>query len=232
MGGDFQIFDILLLAAIGGFLAVRLWRILGRRTGNEQRRDPMWTRPPAAPPAPRPPGATAKVVPLPPRGPVIEGIATPVPGNAPAGRNGIAALRAADPSFEEQHFLTGARAAFQIIVNSFAAGDEAALRPLLSDEVFHSFAQAIDARRAARERLETNLIALKSADIAEAAIDGDHGLVTVKFVSDQTNVVRGDDGTVHDGDPEHVVEKTDLWTFARRLRSPDPNWILVTTHNV
>jgi predicted lipid-binding transport protein (Tim44 family) len=230
MGGEFQIFDILLLAAIAGFLLVRLWRVLGRRTGSEQPRDPMWNRPSVSPP-PRPPGASAKVVPLPPRGPVIDAVASPVPASTPPVRIDIAALRAADPGFEEQHFLAGARAAFQIVVNSFAAGDEAALRPLLSDEVFRSFSQAIDARRAAHERLETNLIALKTAELTSAAVEGDSGLVTVRFVSDQTNVVRGQDGTVHEGDPEHVVEKTDLWTFARVLLSPDPNWILVTTHN-
>lgn len=228
MGDGFQIFDILLFAVIAGFLAVRLWHVLGRRTGQEQRRDPFWSRPTAAPPpAPGNPPATGKVVSLTPRAPVIDGAAMPA---APA-VSGLAALRAADPNFDEQHFLTGAQAAFQIIVNSFAAGDKAALRPLLSDDVFGSFARAIDAHRAAKEQLKTNLVALKSADAVDAAIEGNAGLVTVKFVSDQTNVVRGEDGSVHDGDPERVVEKTDLWTFARQLGARDPNWTLVATHN-
>jgi predicted lipid-binding transport protein (Tim44 family) len=230
MGDGFQIFDILLFAAIAGFLVVRLWRVLGRRTGTEQRRDPSWSRPTAVPP-PRSPTGSSKIVPLTPRAPVIDGVATPVVAAPAPVRSGVAALRAADPAFEEQHFLAGARAAFQIIVKSFAAGDKTALRPLLSDDVFASFARAIDAHSAARERLETNLIAVKSAELTEAAIEGDSGLVTVKFISDQTNVVRGEDGTVHDGDPDHVIEKTDLWTFARPLRSSDPNWLLVATHN-
>lgn len=225
MGDGFHIFDILLFAAIAGFLAVRLWHVLGRRTGQEQRRDPFWSRPTGAPPPA--PGTTGKVVPLMPRAPAINGA---TPASTPAA-SGLAALKVADPSFDEQHFVAGARAAFQIIVNSFAAGDKAALRPLLSDDVFGSFSQAIDAHLAAKERLETNLIALKSADAVDAAIEGNAGLVTVKFVSDQTNVVRGEDGSVHDGDPDRVVEKTDLWTFARPLRARDPNWTLVATHS-
>lgn len=225
MGDGFQIFDILLFAAVAGFLGLRLWQVLGRRTGQEQRRDPFWNRPTGAPPPP--PGTTSKVVRLMPRAPVIEGAPAPV---TPA-VSGLAALKAADPSFDEQHFMAGARTAFQIIVNSFAAGDKAALRPLLSDDVFGSFAQAIDTHHAARERVETNLIALKSADAVDATIEGNTGIVTVKFVSDQTNVVRGEDGSVRDGDPDHVVEKTDLWTFARPLGAQDPNWTLVATHS-
>jgi predicted lipid-binding transport protein (Tim44 family) len=219
MSDGFQLFDILLFAAIAGFLVIRLRSVLGRRTGNEQRRDPF-----AAPP-PRP-TAPQRVPPATPRGPVIEGTATPVP----QGLKGVAAIAAADPSFDETTFLKGARSAFEIIVNAFAAGDTAAMQPLLSKEVYEPFAAALRERAAAKEKHETTLMSIKAADIVEAVIEGGTALVTVKFVSDQVNVTRGEDGAVRDGDPDRIVETTDVWTFARPLRSRDPNWTLVATH--
>ena len=220
MSDSFQLFEILLFAAIAGFLVIRLRSVLGRRTGNERRRDPF-TPPP--PPAVAPP----RTGPFTPREPVTEGAAVPVP---PTGAKGVAAVRAADPSFDEAGFLQGARGAFEIIVNSFAAGDTAALQPLLSKQVYEAFAGAVRDRVAAKEKHETTLLSIKSADVAEAAIEGATALVTVKFVSDQVNVTRGEDGAVRDGDPDRIVEKTDVWTFARPLRSRDPNWTLVATH--
>lgn len=218
MGEGFQFFDILLFAAIAGFLVLRLRNVLGRRTGNERRREPF------APPAPTP----EKVVPLAPRGRIIEGTATPAPAE-PA--SGIARVRAADPGFEANAFLTGARSAFEVIVHAFAAGDTAALRPLLSNDVYEGFAQAIRSRAAAKESLETTLQSIKGADIVEATLEEGVAVVTVKFVSDQINVTRAADGKVVDGDPERIVEKADFWTFSRPVRSRDPNWTLIATHS-
>jgi predicted lipid-binding transport protein (Tim44 family) len=218
MGDGFQILDILLFAAIAGFLVFRLRSVLGRRTGLEQRRDPFAAPPPPPTPIAGPPRA-------------INGSAAPAPAGAPASGGGMAALKAADPSFTEESFLTGARGAFQIIVNAFAAGDVAALQPLLSKDVFERFAEAIHTRVAAKEALQTNLVALKSAEIVETTLEGNTALVTVKFVSEQTNVTRTADGKVVEGDPERVIEHIDFWTFARPLRARDPNWMLVATHS-
>jgi predicted lipid-binding transport protein (Tim44 family) len=51
----------------------------------------------------------------------------------------------------------------------------------------------------------------------------------VKLGSQQNNVLRAMDGSIVDGDPEHPIEKTDYWTFARDTRSSDPNWVLIGT---
>ncbi len=146
-------------------------------------------------------------------------------------RPALAAIKAADPGFTEDTFLKGARGAFEIIVNSFAAGDKKALQPLLSKDVYDRFAEAIDARVAAKESLQSNLVAMKSAELVESSLESGTALVTVKFVSDQTNVTRAADGTVRDGDPARVDEHVDFWTFARPIRSRDPNWMLVATHS-
>lgn len=219
MGDGYQIIDIVVFAVIAGLLVLRLRSVLGRRTGTEQRRDPFQP-PPAKPPA-------DKVVPLPPRArPLPPALEAPTPL-----AQSLAQLKAADRSFDEKQFLTGARAAFEIIVNAFAKGDTASLQPLLSPQVYASFAEAIRQREARQEKLETHLLSIKSLDIADAALDGDAAHVTVKYVSEQSNATRAADGALVEGNPDHVEEKTDLWTFARPVRSRDPNWTLVATHS-
>jgi predicted lipid-binding transport protein (Tim44 family) len=221
MGDGYQFLDIVVFAVIAGLLVLRLRSVLGRRTGAERRRDPF-----APPPAGAPP--PEKIVPLPARDrlPVPAPVATLAP--LPAG---IASIKAADKSFDPAQFLAGARGAFEIVVNAFAKGDTATLQPLLSEAVFASFSDAINARQAQHETLETNLLSLKSVEIAEAALDGDTAHVTVKFVSEQINVTRATDRSVVEGNPDQVEEKTDLWTFARATHSRDPNWTLVATHS-
>lgn len=209
--GTLQVLEILIFAGIAGFLVLRLRSVLGRRTGLERRPDALAPKPlaPSTPP------------PVPPRA---------VSAPAAAG-NGVDAIKAADPGFDAAAFLAGARSAFEIIVNAFAAGDTAALKPLLSAEVYGRFAEAIAARQAAKETLQTTLTAIRSAEIVASSLENATALVTVKFVSDQTNVSRAADGKVVDGDPDRVTEHVDFWTFARVVRSRDPNWTLVTTHS-
>jgi predicted lipid-binding transport protein (Tim44 family) len=196
--------------------------VLGRRTGHEQRRDPF---------AQQREATADNVVALPERGKTINGAAAPAEPPPQTLAAGLSQIRAADRSFDPDHFLGGARAAFEMIVNAFAAGDSATLRPLLSDDVYDRFAEAIQARQRAKETLETNLVSIKAAEINEAMLNGRTAFVTVKFLSDQINVTRAADGTVIDGDPDRVVEKTDFWTFARNTRSQDPNWLLVATRS-
>jgi len=223
--GDFpHYFDIILFAMVAGFLILRLRSVLGRRTGHERRRNNPFLRQPE-PPRDNIPGD--KVIPLGPRVATPPPQSTEPPGDAVAA--GIARIHSADPEFDAAQFIEGARIAFDMIVSAFAAGDKAKLRPLLSDEVYRPFCAAIDERTAAKETLETRIIGLKSLDVVEADLFGRWARVTVKIVSDQINVIRAHDGSIVDGDPEHPIEKTDYWTFARDTRSTDPNWALVTT---
>ena len=219
--GDFPpYFDIILFAMIAGFLVLRLRSVLGRRTGNERRRDSLM---------PRAQATGDKVVVLPPREPGAAAPAAAAAAPADAVAAGLARIRGADPDFDPAHFLEGARGAFEIIVAAFAAGDKARLRPLLSDDVFTPFAAAIDERNAARETLETRILRLKNIDIVEAGLDGRTARITVRLHSEQINVVRAHDGSVVDGDPDHPIEKTDFWTFVRDTRATDPNWVLTAT---
>ena len=219
MGEFQQYFDIILFAMVAGFLVLRLRSVLGRRTGNERRRELFVRRQRAAPEKGQTlvepsPGAAATTTTAPPADAVAEGLNQ---------------IRRADPSFDPSQFLEGARIAFEMIVTAFANADKAGLRPLLSDEVFRQFATAIDERAAAKETLETRIVRLDSAAIVEAELLGRNAQVTVKVTSQQINVTRAMDGSIVDGDPEHPTEKTDYWTFARDTGSADPNWVLVAT---
>ena len=218
--GDFpHYFDIILFAMVAAFLVLRLRSVLGRRTGHEQRRPNPFLRRAEAP--------ADKVVPFDNRAAPQPPLVTATPADAVAA--GLERIRGADAGFDAAQFLEGARVAFEMIVEAFAAGDQSRLRPLLSDDVYKPFATAIDERASAGETLETRILQLKGLDIAEAGLTGSIARVTVKFVSDQINVLRAHDGSIVDGDPEHAIEKTDFWSFARDTRSPDPNWALVAT---
>lgn len=221
MQDSFQYLDIILFAGIAGFLLFRLWSVLGRRTGNERQRPDPYAPRPKQPQGPASPFAGAQ---RPGAGPFAA-----IP--KPASGEGLAAIQAADPSFNPDAFLAGVRGAFEMIVKAFAAGDMATLQPLLSHDVFAAFSEAIRARKAAKETQETTVVQVKAATIEHIAVEGTAGLVTAKLVSDQINVTRAADGTVIEGDPEKPIEKTDFWTFSRTLRSPNPNWTLVATQS-
>jgi predicted lipid-binding transport protein (Tim44 family) len=223
MGDGFQYFDIIIFAMVAAFLVLRLRGVLGRRTGTEK--PPRDFRSLVKP-------ATDNVVSLADGARPRDELAPPPSGpRAATPEAGLAQIRTADSAFDPGAFVQGARGAFEIIVNAFAAGDTATLRPLLSDEVYERFADAIRQRAAAKETLETQLVSIKSAEIDEAELNGRTAFITIKFISDQVNVTRATDGKIVDGDADRVVEKTDFWTFARNTRSQDPNWLLVATRS-
>jgi len=223
MSEGFAYIDILFFAMVAAFIALRLRSVLGRRTGHERRRSGVFG------PA-RPNGASDNVVALPDRSAAqVEGDAGIADLTDASIKAGLTQIRLADARFELRHFLDGARAAFEMIVEAYGAGDKDALRPLLADGVFDGFAGAIDQRRAKGQSLETQLISIRAADVVEAGMQGASARIAIRFTSEQVNVVRDADGNVLDGDPGTAEEVVDLWTFERDTASPDPNWILVET---
>ena len=230
MSEGFAYIDILFFAMVAAFIALRLRSVLGRRTGQERRRTGGFSGPSRANGTADGKSASDNVVALPDRtGAASEtdaAIADLAEGKV---KTGLTKIRLADPRFDLNQFLAGARAAFEMIVQAYAAGDKEALRPLLADDVFAGFAGAIDQRRAAGQTLETQLIAIRAADVVEAGMRGSNARIAVRVASEQVNVVRDSEGNVVDGDPGTAEEVVDIWTFERDTRSSDPNWILVET---
>jgi predicted lipid-binding transport protein (Tim44 family) len=205
--------------------------VLGRRTGDEETRRRRNEERAGLGRQGSPAEERGNVIDLPGRGPAPDtgaeldlGAYEGTPQEA-----GIRAVNARDPSFEPNGFLTGARAAFEMIVEAYAKGDKETLQPLLADEVYQGFAGAIDQRIAAGETMETRILGITKLEIREAAMRGNDAQVTVLFQSEQLNMVLDADGNVVDGDEKHPTDVTDVWTFARDVTSPDPNWKLVAT---
>jgi len=218
MEGGFPFIDIIFFAMVAAFLVLRLRSVLGRRTGHE--------RPPRTPeyggPSPDANRHNDNVVALPDRTP------STVHPDSPAAA-GLAAIKAATPGFSEAEFLKGARAAFEMIVTAFANGDRDTLRPLTSGEVYANLEGVIREREEAGHALDSTLVGIKSVDIVGAGVEGREAQITLRFVSEQVNVTRDEEGDTVAGRTDVVDEVTDIWTFARDVRAQDPNWYLIAT---
>jgi predicted lipid-binding transport protein (Tim44 family) len=217
------------------FIFLKLRSVLGQRTGRE--RPPYEGYSPRSDPV-RTPG-NDKVVTLPTRGaqPAPAAVETAPPaerwkGIAEAGSStasGLDAIMGLDRTFDVKHFLTGARAAYEMIVTAFAAGDRRTLKNLLSREVYEGFENAIREREARGESAETRFVSIEKADVTAAELRGRTAQITVRFVSQLISVTRDRSGAVIEGSPDKVADVTDVWTFARDMSSRDPNWKLVAT---
>jgi len=229
----FDIYTIIFLA-LAVFIFLRLRNVLGQRTGRERPPyDPYAAREPARP-------AAEKVVALPNRTPDAAVPTPAAPAEAPERWKGVAeagsaiasgldAIAAAAPDFDARHFLTGARAAYEMIVNAYAEGDRRTLKNLLSREVYDGFEAAITEREKRGESVESRFVSIDNAEITAAELRGRSAQVTVRFQSKLVSVTRDKNGNVIDGNAEKVTDVTDVWTFARDVSSRDPNWKLVAT---
>ena len=218
----FQFVDIILLAMVAGFLILRLRSALGRRTGHEQKPD-KYKR-------------SDNVVDLPSRtdsetGQPITRDIDPAYVGTPF-EEGLTQITLSDPHFSVQDFMTGAGSAFEMIVMAYANHDTDTLKPLLSDDVYSNFASAIQDREDRGEQMETELVIVKPPHLEAVAVDRRLATISVRFESEQVNVIKDSEGVVIDGDPEHVESVTDIWTFERDLSTSDPNWLLVATRSV
>jgi predicted lipid-binding transport protein (Tim44 family) len=157
--------------------------------------------------------------------PVWEGVAEE---GSPLARV-LEGIREKDPSFTVPRFLDGARAAYEMIITAFAAGDEQTLKPLLARDVFEGFRRAIEERRRQGQTLELEFVGIDDARIIDGSLKGNIARLTVKFVSEVITALKDREGRVIEGDPGAVTKVTDIWTFERDVTSADPNWTLVAT---
>jgi predicted lipid-binding transport protein (Tim44 family) len=220
-----ELFDIILLGLLAGFIAFRLYSVLGRRTGHERTREEQLRMPDGAETNPKPAASKDNVVTLPER-PAQSGASST--GANPLAR-ALTEIKLADRSFDNERFLTGARAAYEMTVTAFARGERDVLRPLLSEDVFDTFDRAIKSREARNVRVDFTFLKLKSARISAAEMKGRTAEVTVTFESEVMMAGYDPSGTLVEGDAKTPHSVTDIWTFARDTGSRDPNWALVAT---
>jgi predicted lipid-binding transport protein (Tim44 family) len=214
-----SLIQLLVLAGVAIFLILKLRSVLGTRDGFE-----------------KPPVRLDEVKPRARRDfEVIEGgpdrdITDHVPEGSTSAK-ALAAMKLVEPSFAVGPFLQGARGAYEMILTAFDKGELDRIRPFLADDVEASFAEVIANRESEGLTIESNFVGLKEMTLQEATFDRTTGFaeITVRFVGELTSVVRNKAGEVVEGDPKSIKRQRDVWTFARKMGDPDPNWQLVAT---
>ena len=233
MSGFFDVYSIIFLV-IAVVIFMRLGSVLGRRTGNEPAApDPRLK---GAPPASR----NDNVVSLPSRDrsaptPSAMTDLAPIDRHAAPGtplHAGLVAIATAMPSFDVNHFVDGAKMAYEMVVTAFADGDRVTLKNLLAPDVLEGFDAAISEREAKGERAELTFVGLQEAKITGAELDGRTAKLTLRFVADLISSTKDKDGKVVEGDATEVQTIRDAWTLSHDVASRDPNWKLVATEAV
>jgi predicted lipid-binding transport protein (Tim44 family) len=210
---------IVILALVALFIGLRLYSVLGERTGHEQQ--PILK--PADPDArAAPPVAQA---PTPQAAPADSGDMAFVPTAGP----GVRAILAADPSFDVARFLEGAKSAYRMILEAFWKGDLDALQSHVEPHVYEAFAAAVEQRTKDGLTLDNRLVTIDQAVISEASLERGIAIIMVRFEADIAAVTRNSEGQVVAGSLSDAVQTRDLWTFRRDTGSRDPNWLLVET---
>jgi predicted lipid-binding transport protein (Tim44 family) len=215
----------LILLAIAAVVVWRLWSVLGTRTGFEKPPIVLQPSPDKSKPASEAEIKHGDVLEPENRPPVWQGHAAE--GSALA--KGLEDIAARSPGFTVSSFTRGANAAYEMVLEAFAKGDKAALKPLLSKELLDSFASAIDARTASGQSMAFQFVGVKSAEVKRAALSGNKAQVEVAFTSEMISATLDTSGEPVEGDDKSIRTITDLWTFERDVTSRDPNWKLIAT---
>ncbi len=232
-----DVFDLttIIFMAIAVVILLKLWRVLGQRTGDE--------RPPYDPYSPRDAANDDNVVTLPGVGKTDAPSAyTPdlttggedpdwgaiAPKGSPLAE-GLTAILNRDPGFDPETFLEGGAVAYEMIVTAFAQGGREQLQPLLIPAVYDGFSSVITERESRDETVSSTFVGIDDATIVEAGVKGSMARLTVKFRSKLISATLDGAGEVTEGDLKKIREVTDIWTFERDLNTQDPNWRLAAT---
>ncbi|KEP70336.1 Tim44 domain-containing protein [Thioclava sp. BHET1] len=213
------VIQLIVLAAIAIFLIFKLKNVLGTREGFEK---------PATPLEEPIPQAKRDFE-------VIEGGPDPdIVDHVDEGSTAaiaLSAMKRVEPQFSVSEFLKGARGAYEMILMAFERGDIEQIKPFLSAEVYEAFEGAVAARK--EQGLDVHAEFLGLRELVLSGADFDHATndseITVRFGGELISVARNAQGEIVEGDPKVARKQRDIWTFARRMGSDDPNWQLVAT---
>ena len=224
--------ELLIYAIIAGILIFWLRSTLGTRHGAERERpNPLTQLKTQA--EKEPVDADQFPMPAQPQNPRIEPNADDWSG-LPIGMNAVIGLKliaASDRNFHPKKFITGAKDAFPLIVEAFAAEDKDLLGRLLAPTLYKTFDGAIKDRHAAGHVVKTEIHAVREAEIIDADLRGRMAFVTVRFKADETTVIRDKDNNIISGNPDRTTEINDIWVFGRDTKSVDPTWFLYETRD-
>lgn len=238
-----EFFDIptVIVIVIAIVVLFRLRSVLGTRTGNErtplQRAQQNQSQAPKPANDEKPAAVRATALPLPPadaerRALKLTAEIEQLSHGDEHVKSGLQAIVDADPTFAPKAFLEGAKSAYEMIVTAFATGDRKTLKNLLEKDVYDGFEQAIAAREAKGHKIDFTFVGLPKSEIAAAELDKRDSRVAVQFNAEVVQATRDKDGALVEGNADQVQTIADEWTFARNIKSRDPNWKLVATNQL
>jgi len=134
-------------------------------------------------------------------------------------------------SEEQQEFLKGAKIAYETIITDFSDNDNklTTSKPLLNQEIYNQFNNALRDRSARGHYAEITFIGINSATIKEHKKINKILSVTVDYIAEVITCIRDKDKKIISGDPEKIKKIYDTWVFSRDITSKNPNWQLVQT---
>jgi predicted lipid-binding transport protein (Tim44 family) len=216
------IWEIVILAMIAAFLGMRLYSVLGRKAEHEEEVVSHRLERAQQDAESRQQGQQPQIAEVPRRDRALNGF-------PPAIEQGLREISAADRRFELLGFMEGARGAYEVILEAFWRGDREELAQLCDDDVYRSFAAAIDEREGAGLTLDSRLIRIEDSTVHSAVLDKRIARIAIRFVADIASVTRDADGNVVAGSLDDAIESRDIWTFSRDTGSNDPAWLLDET---
>jgi len=202
--------DILIFAVIAVFLIFRLRSILGNRDGFEKPQKTVQTE-----------SSADNII-------NFKG-KTPGAESTPLNGSGLKELRKLDASFRDEEFLSGAKAAFPLILNAYSESDLGSLRRYVGFDLYEEFSNAVHQRDATGEHLKIDIETVNDVQLLDAEISDGIATVTVRYDTIQSRILTDASDTVIDEDSISSEQIEDIWIFERDIRSTDPNWRLVET---
>ena len=142
---------------------------------------------------------------------------------------GLAFFNDIDPHFDEAGFLDGAARAYEMILTAFANDDLTDVRGFLSDDVAAGFEEAIAARQAAGQKLETRILRLDRPALDDAEVEGDKVRLDVRLRAEIISASYLADGVLDEDNLPPPTTSLDIWSFEGTHNSANPNWQLVAT---
>jgi len=129
----------------------------------------------------------------------------------------------------QKEFLNGAKIAYETIITDFSDNDNklTTSKPLLNNEIYNQFNEALKERNGRGHYAEITFIGINSAVIKEHKKIDKILNVTVDFIAEVITCIKDKEKKIVSGDPEKIKKIYDTWVFSRDTTSANPNWQLV-----
>ena len=131
----------------------------------------------------------------------------------------------------QKEFIKGAKIAYETVITDFSDNDNkiTTSKPLLNNEIFNQFNQALKERSSRGHYAEITFIGVNSAIIKEHKKIGKILNVTVDFIAEVITCIKDKDKKIIHGDAKKIKTVYDTWVFSKDINSTSPNWLLIDT---